>query len=474
MTAEPRRCTATIQGKPCDRPVKIESLGLCGLHYSRHNRGTGMDVAVKRQPPVRRKCSDCGASIRATSKTGQCRACSKARRPTVCTVEGCDRTHQSSGLCGMHYARRTKTGDVGPVGSLIPERFEGKCHVDGCTEPIRTRKWCAIHYQRWLRTDDPTKIRRKIGRSPCSIEDCDKPVAGRGLCSTHWAAAKRRGEFSTDPCAVEGCERISNTRGWCVGHYKRWLNYGDPEAGIKAFRGTVSTSECAVDGCNRQAVVASSGERLCKRHHSRWLQHGDARVDIDDRIYYDTDMCTIEGCGRDRVHGAHCRPHHLRKQRYGDPRAGGRFMDEIPDTCTIEGCDKGYYALDCCQKHYNELPHRKEWNEEYTRRPKVRRANAERAMRREALKRTTAVVYPIPIEALEGRVDMMNGRCWICGEHLDPNSFHLDHVKPIASNGPHVASNLRPACSFCNTSKGADWPVDTAARVVRLDPARLP
>lgn len=53
--------------------------------------------------------------------------------------------------------------------------------------------------------------------------------------------------------------------------------------------------------------------------------------------------------------------------------------------------------------------------------------------------------------------------CWYCGIDLvtwtvkgrQPNSFTIDHLIPISRNGTNEISNLVPACSHCNTSKGS-------------------
>lgn len=60
-------------------------------------------------------------------------------------------------------------------------------------------------------------------------------------------------------------------------------------------------------------------------------------------------------------------------------------------------------------------------------------------------------------------------RCYLCGEltlseergnRRHPKAPVLDHVIPLALGGDHVMSNLRCACNFCNTSKGARLVVD--------------
>lgn len=67
--------------------------------------------------------------------------------PTDCSIEGCDKTSRSRGMCSMHYMRgRRAAGD-------LPK--SEPCTVDGCGAPGGNRGWCPKHYQRWKRTGDP-------------------------------------------------------------------------------------------------------------------------------------------------------------------------------------------------------------------------------------------------------------------------------------------------------------------------------
>ena len=50
--------------------------------------------------------------------------------------------------------------------------------------------------------------------------------------------------------------------------------------------------------------------------------------------------------------------------------------------------------------------------------------------------------------------------CYICGIPFAEVAVHLDHVKPLAKGGPHLLSNLRPACELCNLRKADRWPFD--------------
>lgn len=47
------------------------------------------------------------------------------------------------------------------------------------------------------------------------------------------------------------------------------------------------------------------------------------------------------------------------------------------------------------------------------------------------------------------------GVCGICGKPADRESFHVDHVIPLARGGEHSYANVQVAHPFCNIKKGA-------------------
>ncbi len=65
------------------------------------------------------------------------------------------------------------------------------------------------------------------------------------------------------------------------------------------------------------------------------------------------------------------------------------------------------------------------------------------------------------LTGLDDRLSMWPG-CWMCGgEWTD-----VEHVIPLSRGGSWLPSNLRPACSSCNASKGnRDWRVFQPYRV---------
>lgn len=61
--------------------------------------------------------------------------------------------------------------------------------------------------------------------------------------------------------------------------------------------------------------------------------------------------------------------------------------------------------------------------------------------------------------------------CWICGQpidyslpHVDPKSFVIDHVVPLAAGGADTLENVRAAHRDCNRDK-SDKPFGSALRV---------
>ncbi len=55
--------------------------------------------------------------------------------------------------------------------------------------------------------------------------------------------------------------------------------------------------------------------------------------------------------------------------------------------------------------------------------------------------------------------------CVYCGAK---GRLTMDHEIPLIDGGKHEPSNIVPACSHCNSSKGRMHPVDFAQRLGRL------
>lgn len=96
--------------------------------------------------------------------------------------------------------------------------------------------------------------------------------------------------------------------------------------------------------------------------------------------------------------------------------------------------------------------HKKAWQ----RRDRDRYLDQKRA--NESKRRARRAMVPVihfDKSALDARLAYYGYKCWMCksGPYEE-----LDHVKPLSKGGPHILSNLRPACKSCNQAKHANWP----------------
>lgn len=67
-------------------------------------------------------------------------------------------------------------------------------------------------------------------------------------------------------------------------------------------------------------------------------------------------------------------------------------------------------------------------------------------------RKTASFVEVVRRDVLYERDD---GICGICGAHVSPDSFQVDHVIPLSKGGEHSYANTRVAHPLCNNKKGA-------------------
>lgn len=117
-----------------------------------------------------------------------------------------------------------------------------------------------------------------------------------------------------------------------------------------------------------------------------------------------------------------------------------------------------YYAankerLNAYSRDYMKVPEHREHINEWKRQDKItnrHRYNEYEATRR--AKRKAATVAPIDREAIIRRD---RSTCGICRRHVSRKELTLDHIVPLAMNGPHATENLQVAHRACNSSRGA-------------------
>lgn len=114
----------------------------------------------------------------------------------TCSVEGCEKLAgvpgSARGMCGMHYQRLRKHGDLG---ERLRQSQKGMvCGVDGCISPTKARGYCTKHYVRLMKYGDPlgggTFHQFKLG-AECRHPGCDGQAIGQGYCTKHLTRLRR-------------------------------------------------------------------------------------------------------------------------------------------------------------------------------------------------------------------------------------------------------------------------------------------
>lgn len=141
--------------------------------------------------------------------------------------------------CVMRYLDR-----FGEPGKRFWERW-WVCRVDDCDRPLKARGLCGLHYYRWWRHGDVHHVR--TARTCCSVAGCDGRHAARGYCRKHYRRWQKHGDPSIGPgttktkrnmcdnplpsklvCLADDCERVARARGYCTKHYRRVRLHNSP------------------------------------------------------------------------------------------------------------------------------------------------------------------------------------------------------------------------------------------------------
>ena len=90
--------------------------------------------------------------------------------------------------------------------------------------------------------------------------------------------------------------------------------------------------------------------------------------------------------------------------------------------------------------------------------PERYRESGRRGMQRRRAKIKATQVVDFTQELLNQRMAYYGNRCYLKLDCCTGDFEHVEHVKPIAKDGPHMLANLRPACKPCNLHKSDKWP----------------
>jgi 5-methylcytosine-specific restriction endonuclease McrA len=244
-------------------------------------------------------------------------------------------------------------------------------------------------------------------------------------------------------CAVDGCINGGQLRrGWCNTHYIRWRLHGDP---LAVMMGPRWPEVCRIDGCDGVARGPNAARGLCRKHYTNWQRHGDPEAGA---------FC--KGCGAPIVNGRmygycmrrECRSLYRAAERARDPQkarqearlrrtradkgkrraAEARYRARPDRICVRPGCEENAVpGVAYCRWH-----------------------NKERAARRYA---RAKLRLPLRLSERQGGMcpDVNRGGCGLpLGDLADT---HVDHLIPIARNGPDDDWNLQLMHPECNLRK---------------------
>lgn len=69
-----------------------------------------------------------------------------------------------------------------------------------------------------------------------------------------------------------------------------------------------------------------------------------------------------------------------------------------------------------------------------------------------------------PEKREKAKASAQNGKCWWCGKDVG-DTYHVDHLIPLARGGTNKPNNIVIACPFCNQSKHDKLPHEWCGRL---------
>lgn len=243
-------------------------------------------------------------------------------------------------------------------------------------------------------------------------------------------------------CSIDGCGKIVRSRGWCNAHYIRWRIHGDPLVSTKP---PPWPEVCIIDGCDGVARGPNAARGWCRKHYTNWQRHGDPEA-----------AAFCQGCSAPIANGLkhgycmrrECRRLYRAAERVRDPgkarqqarqqraradkakrrTAEARYRARTDRACVRPGCGElALQGIAYCRQH-----------------------NSERAARRYA---RIKLRLPSHLYRRQGGAcpDADHGGCGLPLGDVAGN--HVDHLIPIARNGPDDDWNLQLMHPECNLRK---------------------
>lgn len=130
----------------------------------------------------------------------------------LCSVEGCNRLSKYKGMCGMHYKRQWRHGDVDYCDDRTKPVNLEKCLVEGCELRGATKGYCHTHYLRWTRYGRTHRIK---GYGEDGYINAGGYVVIRGKYEHIMLAEKALGEKLPEGAVVHHTGKPWDNHGFC-------------------------------------------------------------------------------------------------------------------------------------------------------------------------------------------------------------------------------------------------------------------
>lgn len=233
-------------------------------------------------------------------------------------------------------------------------------------------------------------------------------------------------------CSIPDCGRPVRGRGYCNRHLLRLRRHGDPLGGRPSWDDFTIPTEKA---CRRCQVVKPLDE-FATRSAARDGKSPWCKVCFTDHYYANPDLHEKQRREWNAAHPDYFADYYRanRARRIAQVRAW-----------SIGNPEKRMAWWQTYKVEYRDKINERSRNYQ-------RRVGHKYSKARTAKKKGAAFVELVEPQEVYRRA---GGLCGICAEPVDPSTFHVDHIIPLARGGEHSYANTQPAHPVCNLRKGA-------------------
>ena len=153
------------------------------------------------------------------------------------------------------------------------------CSINNCNRKHESKGYCRSHYNKFRRFGDPFYERKLNVFKKCKLENCNNKVHSLGYCHSHYNKFKRHGNpnYKQDlnyskKCLVDNCKKNQKSRGYCNLHYLKLLKYKNPT--YKKM--TIKSLKCEVDKCNNY----QHGKGYCHEHYLKLIRYNNPTFEV--------------------------------------------------------------------------------------------------------------------------------------------------------------------------------------------------